>query len=72
MREPYQMDIFDLEEKEYRPITTTPLIRNEAFYYCPKCQDWVGMYSKEGRDKGWHYVKDECRNGHKLNWEGIK
>lgn len=72
MREPYQMDLFDLEEKQYRPVTTTPPIMTTRIYYCPKCGDLVGSYSKEGKDKGWHDVKEECRNEHKMNWEGIK
>lgn len=72
MREPYQMDLFDLEEKEYQPVTNTPIFMTGVFYYCPKCGDLVGHYTKEGKDKGWHFVKDICRNGHKMNWEAIK
>lgn len=68
MREPYQMDWLDLEEKEYLPVTTTPPIRSSKIYVCPKCGEYVGMYSKEGKDKGWHDIKEECRNGHRMNW----
>ena len=72
MKKPYQMDLFDLEQKEYRPVTTTPPIRTYKIYQCPKCGEIVGHYEKEGKDKGWHYTKDGCRNGHKINWKGIK
>lgn len=72
MRKPYQMDLFDLEEKQYRPVTTTPPIMTARIYCCPKCGDFVGIYSNEGKDKGWHDVKEECRNGHRMSWEGIK
>lgn len=68
MREPYQMDWFDLEENEHLPVTTTPPIRSSRIYVCPKCGEYVGMYSKEGKDKGWHDIKEECRNGHRMNW----
>ena len=33
MREPYQMDLFDLEEKEYQPVTNTPIFMTGVFYY---------------------------------------
>ena len=72
MREPYQMDLFDLEDKAYQPSPSGNPYASAIVYYCPKCKDMVGMYSKEGKDKGWHQVKQTCRNGHKLNWEYIK
>lgn len=72
MREPYQMDLFDLDDKAYQPVTNSNPFMSAKVYYCPKCRDFVGFYSKEGKDKGWHNVKDVCQNGHKLNWEAVK
>lgn len=72
MREPYQMDLFDLEDRALQPVTHSPFYAVGIVYCCPKCQDYVGMYSKEGKDKGWHDVKDVCRNGHRMNWEAIR
>ena len=72
MREPYQMDLFDLDDKAYQPIARSNPFMVARMYVCPKCNDYVGMYMKQGKDKGWHDVKGECRNGHKMNWENIK
>lgn len=71
MREPYQMDLLDLEDRAYQPVPSGNPLASATMYYCPKCRDFVGMYSKEGKDKGWHYVKEECSNGHRLNWEAV-
>lgn len=71
MREPYQMDIFDLDDAAYQPVPSRNPLASAISYYCPKCRDFVGMYSKEGKDKGWHYVRDICGNGHRLNWEAV-
>lgn len=72
MNTPYQMDLFDLEEKTYQPVASGNPYAAAIIYYCPKCKAFVGQYSKEGKDKGWHFVRDVCKNGHKLNWEYIK
>ena len=70
MRTPYQMDIFDFEDKAYQPIPWKPDPRAiSTMYLCPKCRDYVGSFI-EG--DGWVEKKDVCRNGHELNWEYIK
>lgn len=68
----YQMDLFDLEDRALQPVNISNPFQIAETYVCPKCRDFVGMYSKQGKDKGWHFVKDECRNGHRMNWEAIR
>lgn len=72
MREPYQIDLFDLDDRPWQPVPSGNPFQVARFYRCPKCGETVGMYMREGKDKGWHDVKDECRNGHKMNWEGVQ
>lgn len=72
MREPYQMDLFDLEPTTYRPKAQK--INPNAIgtmYVCPKCGEMVA-YHVDG--DGWvdDLLKEECRNGHRLDWEGIR
>lgn len=70
MREPYQMDLFDLEDKQYQPVAfkLNPFAIS-TMYRCPKCGAVVGHYVDKD---GWTYKHDECTHGHKLNWEAIK
>ena len=70
LKEPYQMDLFDLEDKSYQPVFWKVDPRAiSTTYFCPKCRDYVGSYIQ---DDGWAMKKDECRNGHRMNWEHIK
>ncbi len=70
MNEPYQMDLFDLDDKTYQPIRykVNPFSIS-TLYLCPKCREHVGAYVD---GDGWIIKKDECKNGHKMNWEAIK
>ena len=66
------MDLFDLEEKTYKPKAEK--INPAAIgtmYLCPKCGTMVA-YHVDG--DGWvdSVFKEECRNGHRLDWEGIR
>lgn len=67
--EPYQMDLFDLDDKEYQPIPwqSNPFSIS-TLYLCPKCKEWVGVYTDEA---GWQRQKDQCPNGHKIRWDTI-
>lgn len=70
MKEPYQMDLFDLDDRAYqpRPFKINPFAIS-TMYKCPKCGEIVGHYIER---EGWTTKRDECRNGHRLNWEPIE
>ena len=57
-------------EKARKPERIYERIKGQAFYYCPICQDLVGMYSDGSvhREIGFTYKRDKCRNGHIIDW----
>ena len=68
IREWYQMDLFDLEDKEYQPIgrKLNPFAIS-TIYHCPKCDAVVGIYNED--DEVWGFEQKEvCKNGHKMKW----
>lgn len=66
----YQMDLLDLDDKAYQPVPDKPNpFTPTTIYVCPKCREWVGVFIK---GEGWQTRKEECRNGHRTNWEAVK
>ena len=69
MIEPYQMDLFDLDERSYVPKRIGfEHYQGGCRYHCPKCGMVVGLLN-EGV---WQSKREQCRNGHKMNWENVK
>lgn len=62
----YQMDLFDLEDVTLRPKANPGTYQELMTFTCPKCGCWVGIYWTD--DRVWEHQKEECPNGHKMDW----
>lgn len=66
MNDWYQMDLFDLQDKEYTPKRIgMEHYQSGVVYYCPKCNAPVGSFV----DGKWLGKRSECKNGHKIKWK---
>lgn len=57
----------------FRPEGEMNRINGLTNYKCPVCGSFVGIHSS-GKliDEGWQAKRDVCKNGHRVNWEGLE
>lgn len=70
----WQMTLMELDRESVQPIKK--LFHFGTYSYdCPICGDCVGFWRDPKFDKvtnGFTYKRDECKHGHKIDWEGVK
>ena len=63
----YQMTFDELLNDSFRPIME-PIHQGSWGYICPVCKCTVGIRRVQ---EGFVYKRDVCKNGHRMEWEGI-
>ena len=67
----YQMTIQELFSDHFVPVPERCLERGLIRYYCPVCNEEVGLFSTGTVHKwGWMLKREECKNGHVISWGG--
>lgn len=69
----WQMTWDELEAESFKPNNGKLNWRNGIMdWFCPICGEVVGIESDGSvHDKGFMFKRDECRNGHRIDWEGV-
>jgi len=68
----WQITINELVHDSYQPKGINDRVSGLTRWFCPVCDTVVGLYSTGTvHDKGWLIKRDQCRNGHNIDWEGI-
>ena len=67
----YQMTLLELYDDHFVPVQESHLERGLIDYFCPVCNEPVGIFSTGAvHDWGWVMKRDECKNGHVISWGG--
>ena len=65
------MTLSELDRDSFQPIKRL-LHPGTYVFECPICKAMVGSYRSRAQDPvtfGLYYYRDECQNGHVMNWE---
>ena len=69
MAEFWQMTFRELEHESFQPMKTMIHFGSWGFE-CPICACPVGLYRPA--DGGLVFKRDECKNGHKVDWSEVR
>lgn len=64
----WQMTFDEMMSDSFRP-KTEPMHQGAWAYVCPVCGNAVGIRRVV---EGFVYKRDECKNGHKVDWSEVK
>lgn len=70
----WQMTFQELEADSFKPSRKLLHIGTYVFF-CPVCGEAVGFYRNPRIDpitNGMYYKREQCKNGHAVDWSDVK
>ena len=59
-----------ISEEAFKPNAKLNWRNGMTDWCCPLCGECVGIHSNgQVHEVGWLYKRDECKNGHKVDWD---
>ena len=66
----WQITLDEISEEAFKPNGKLNWRNGMTDWFCPLCGECVGIHSNgQVHEEGWLYKRDECKNGHKIDWD---